>query len=232
MARAVRSDGSARGRRTGRATSLRIRAGKRREDTSGRAGKERVILDAALDVFGKKGFSAARLEDVAAKAGVAKGTVYLYFASKEDLFRGLLRDSIALPVEAAAKATMSGERSAEARLRMLFGFMLREIVGTPRERLLRLIIAEGGRFPELAEFHHREVVTHGIAAIRAIAEQGVADGEFASDALTRFPQLAIAPVLMAVIWNGLFGRADPLDADALVEAHLAILVRGLKGEAA
>lgn len=203
--------------------------GTHRGAEAGRAAKEEAILAAALDVFGQKGFAAARLDDVAAKAGVAKGTLYLYFPSKAALFQGLLRSAIAMPMETAAKEMLTRDLSAEASLRALIGFIRRHVLGTQRETLLRLIIAEGVRFPELAEFHHREVVSRGVAVIRRIAEKGVANGEFRADALVRFPQLAIAPVLLAVIWDGLFGRIEPLDTEAFLDTHLAVLMHGLKG---
>lgn len=204
------------------------RRGRRPGGADGRSSREEAILAAALAVFGQQGFAAARLDDVAARAGVAKGTLYLYFPSKAALFQGLLRSAIAVPMETAATAMLARDLSAEASLRALIGFLRQHVMGTERETLLRLIVAEGMRFPELAEFHHREVVSRGVAAIRRIAEKGVASGEFRSDALTRFPQLAIAPVLLAVLWEGLFGRIEPLDTDAFLDAHLAVLIRGLK----
>ena len=208
------------------------RAGIRGADRAagdGRTAREEAILAAALEIFGQKGFAAARLDDVAAKAGVAKGTLYLYFPSKAALFQGLLRSAIAAPMESAAQAMLARDQSAEESLRALIDFLRSHVMGTERATLLRLIVAEGMRFPELAEFHHREVVSRGVEAIRRIAEKGVASGEFRSDALRRFPQLAIAPVLLAVLWDGLFGRIEPLDTDAFLEAHLAVLMQGLKG---
>jgi AcrR family transcriptional regulator len=191
--------------------------------------REQAILDAALDVFAEKGFAASRLDDVAARAGVAKGTIYLYFASKEALFEGLIRSSIVLPIEAVRHELLSRDLPAEASLRFLFAWMRRELLGTRRKEIVRLVLSEAGRFPALAEFYHREVVSRGMGLFREIAERAAARGEFSGDELARFPQLVIAPGLVAILWTWLFDRFEPLDTQGLLDAHLAVLMRALKG---
>jgi AcrR family transcriptional regulator len=199
---------------------------KRVEDRETRV---QAILDAALDVFSEKGFAASRLEDVAVRAGVAKGTIYLYFASKEALFEALIRSSIALPIEAVRREILSRDLPAEAALRVLFAWMRREVLGTRRKEVVRLVLSEAARFPALAEFYHREVVGRGLGLLREIAERATARGELHGDELARFPQLLIAPGLVAVLWAGLFERFEPLDAEGLLDAHLAVLMRAFKG---
>src|SRR5919199_4627515 len=191
--------------------------------------REQAILDAALDVFAEKGFAASRLDDVAARAGVAKGTIYLYFASKEALFEGLIRASIVLPIEAVRRQVLARDLPAEAMLRFLFAWMRRELLGTRRKEIVRLVLSEAGRFPALAEFYHREVVSRGMGLLRDIAERAAARGEFRGDELARFPQLVIAPGLVAILWSWLFERFEPLDAEGLLDAHLAVLLRAFKG---
>jgi hypothetical protein len=88
---------------------------------------------------------------------------------------------------------------------------------------------EASRFPELAEVYHREVIVRGLRILRGIAERGVARGEFRSDEIARFPQLAIAPALVALLWTSLFQRFDPIDIEAMLETHLALLMKALKG---
>jgi hypothetical protein len=109
---------------------------------------------------------------------------------------------------------------------MFFDLFKREVLGTPRKLLLRLIIAEGPRFPAIAAFYHREVVSRGLSLMRAVAQRAVARGEFSTDAAARFPQLIVAPLLMAVIWDGLFGKIEPLDVDELLRAHRDLLIAG------
>ena len=201
---------------------------RRARNEDDREARLQAILDAALDVFSEKGYAATRLEDVAARAGVAKGTIYLYVPSKQALFEALIRSAIALPIEALEQRIAALDVPAEMMLRTLFAWMRREVLGTRRKEIARLVLSEAGRFPEIAEFYHREVISRGLGILRRIAETGVARGEFGSDALVRFPQLAIAPALVAIIWGGLFERFEPLDVEGLFEAHLELLMRALK----
>lgn len=190
------------------------------------------MLDAAMDVFLERGFGAAKLDEVAARAGVAKGTLYLYFASKEALFEELIRSLLASPFQAAGEAMLKQDVPAETMLRGLIAFAKTEILGTRRKDIARLVISEAGRFPDLAAFYHREVISRGMSAVRAIVERGVARGEFTSDAAARFPQLVAAPLLVAIVWTGVFDRVDKLDTDGLLDAHADLLIRGLKGDKA
>ena len=109
---------------------------------------------------------------------------------------------------------------------MFFALFQREVLGTKRKLLLRLIIAEGPRFPAIANFYYREVVARGMALMRTIASEAVARGEFTSDAAARFPQLIVAPLLLAVIWDGLFSKIEPLDVAGLLDAHCDLLTAG------
>jgi AcrR family transcriptional regulator len=197
-----------------------------------REARTRALLAAALDVFLERGFESARLDEVAQRAGVAKGTLYLYFPSKEALFEALIGSLIASPFKAAGEAMLKQDVPSEVMLRDLLNFAKTEILGTKRKDVARLIISEAGRFPELAAFYHREVVSRGMAVVRAIVERGVQRGEFSSDAAARFPQLAVAPLLVAIVWTGLFDRIQKLDASGLIDAHADLLIAGLKGSKA
>jgi AcrR family transcriptional regulator len=194
-----------------------------------RQAKLQRILDAALDVFLEKGFTEARLEDVAARAGVAKGTIYLYVPSKQALFEALMQSGIGGPIGEIAEKVQTLDISAEEQLEAFFMFLRREVLGTRRVDIVRLLLMEAGRFPELAQAYHRDVIGKGLKLLRGIAERGIMRGEFRSDELVRFPQLAIAPGLVALLWTSLFQRFDPIDVDAMLEAHLALLMKALKG---
>ena len=100
-----------------------------------------------------------------------------------------------------------------------------EILATRRKEIIRLVIAEAGRFPEIAEFYYREVVARGMALLRAARRAGRRAGRVPSDELVRFPQLVVAPGLVALIWATLFERFEPLDAEAMFDAHVDLLLR-------
>src|SRR5262245_51494809 len=181
-----------------------------------------AILAAALEEFAASGFAATRLDDVARRAGVAKGTIYLYFRDKESLFQELVRSMlgpIAGTIETAQIADIPARMIAET----IADIFVREIFGTRRKDVIRLIITEGARFPKLAEFYYHEVIERVTAALRAMLSRAAARGELSSDALARFPQLLVAPALMALVWNSMFDRFAPLDIRALMRAHLDIL---------
>ncbi len=191
------------------------------------ADKRGLILAAALDEFSQKGFAAARLDDVAKRAKVAKGTIYLYFKDKEALFLELLRAEIS-PVIGMLEAVLGAQgggkplplRELAHRVADLF---VTQVIETRRKDIVRLILSEGPRFPKLAEFYYREVISRGLGAFRARAERAVRENELKGDTLARFPQLIIAPALISIIWKSMFDRFEPLDVRALMQAQIEIL---------
>jgi AcrR family transcriptional regulator len=205
-------------RRKSAEPAKRTRARKVDADT-----RRQAILDAALLVFAEHGFEAARLDEVAARAGVAKGTLYLYFEHKEALFEELIRGAVAPIIDTVSKVAANPAVPPAAVLDAFFGMFEKEVLGTRRKLLLRLIIAEGPRFPAIAEFYYREVVARGLKLMRGVAERAVASGEFTSDAPARFPQLIVAPLLVSVLWDGMFSKIDPLDVGGLLRAHRQML---------
>lgn len=209
---------AARNRRPRRATAPQgggVRAVRQAE-------KRDAILTAALDEFAASGFAATRLDDVARRAGVAKGTIYLYFRDKESLFQELVRTMV-IPVVGTIETEQLANRPARDVAEMIVELFAREIFGTRRKDVMRLIVTEGARFPKLAEFYYREVIERVLVALRAILTRAVARGELPNDALVRFPQLLVAPALLTLVWNGMFDRFTPLDFRALMSAHLDIL---------
>ncbi len=187
----------------------------------------RTIRAAALDVFSAKGFSAARIDDVAAAAGVAKGTIYLYFKSKDDLLEAIVRSTIGALLENFEQAVASSPAPASQIFRMMGQTIATAIDDADRRRVLYLVMSEGARFPSIAEFYHREIISRGLKLLRAIVAKGCESGEFQSDELARFPQLVMAPALVAAIWAMVFNRVEPLDARAMLEAHFELLLRAL-----
>src|SRR5512143_2277822 len=171
--------------------------------------RREAILAAALDEFSSCGFEAARLEDVARRAGVAKGTIYLYFRDKENLFQELIRTMLTPLV-----GTIEAMGQADVPLPMLadriVDLFVSQVYETRRKDVVRLMISEGRRFPKLAEFYYREVLSRIIAAVRALLRRAAARGEV-PEGLAEFPQIIAAPGLVAIVWSGLFERFEPLD---------------------
>jgi AcrR family transcriptional regulator len=189
------------------------------------AARREAILEAALDEFSARGFAAARLEDVAKRAGVAKGTIYLYFADKEALFQELVRFQIG-PVMSAFEAVLAGPLPLKRLIDQAIEIFAREVFGTRRKQVMRLIISEGPRFPALAEFYYREVLAPMLKVVRARLQRALEQGEIADNTLVRFPQLLGAATVMAVVWQGLFDRFEPLDARAMLRAYFDRLFAG------
>ena len=190
--------------------------------------RRQAILRAALSVFAAHGFEAARLDDVAARAGVAKGTLYLYFQDKAALFEALVRNAVSPLLEHMRRIAAAPDISPLQALETFFAVFEKEVLGTERKLLLRLIMAEGPRFPAIAEFYYREVVSHGLTMMCALAKRAASEGAFATDAPARYPQLVVAPLLVAVLWDGLFAKIDPLDVGGLLKAHREVLTGGAR----
>src|SRR5690348_8605049 len=225
MLRVPRSRKSAKGRATRRArasNAARIAASPAAGSRKARSGERRdAILAAALDEFASRGFEAARLDDVARRAGVAKGTIYLYFRDKETLFQELIRTMLTPLV-----GTIEALGAADVPLAMLadriVDLFVNEVYETRRKDVVRLMISEGRRFPKLAEFYYREVLARIIAAVRSLLRRAAARGEL-PEGLADYPQIIAAPGVVAIIWSGLFERFEPIDVRAMMKTHLEML---------
>src|SRR5438874_3641280 len=167
------------------------------------------IIAAALEVFADRGFAATKLEDIARRAGVTKGTIYLYFDNKEALFKALIRQTI-VPVLAQGEAVAE---SFTGSARDLFERLVREywrLVGeTSLSSIPRLMIAEAGNFPELARFYYEEVVTRGHRLMAGVLERGIKAGEFRSVNLAVATKLAMSPLMHAVVARKAFSACMP-----------------------
>ncbi len=191
--------------------------------------RQQAILTAALDTFSENGFAATRLEDVARRAGVAKGTLYLYFPDKEALFETMLK-SFAAPALARLASLAADENLtlAEA-LDHFIAFVQTQVLGTPREKVIRLIVAEGPRFPRLAKFYYDEVISKALVSLRAIFQRAERHGMRPAAAFARYPQLFFAPVLMSILWRGLFAEYEPLDVAGMLSAYRDLFRENVEG---
>ena len=192
------------------------------------------ILDAAVAVFAEKGFSAARMEDIAHKAGVTKGTIYLYFQGKEDVFKSLIRESIGQTITTNAMNAAHFEGSSRELIRIVLTAMSNFLLSTDRIVLPKIIIAESGNFPELARFYREEVIDRGLGLLTSVVDRGIARGEFRELPAEHVSRLCIAPILFILLWRTSFARFDavPFDYTAFVQTHIDVLLQGLSPDGA
>ena len=187
------------------------------------------IVAAALEVFADRGFAATKLEDVARRAGVTKGTIYLYFENKEALFKAIVRETIVPVIAKGEELAQSFTGSA----RELFERLVREywrLVGeTSLAAIPKLMMAEAGNFPELARFYYQEVVTRGHKLMAGVLERGIKAGEFRSVNLAVATKLAMAPVMHAVVAQRAFAACMPdgFDVAAYLDTHIDLYLHGI-----
>jgi AcrR family transcriptional regulator len=187
------------------------------------------LTAAALDLFVEKGYAATRLEDVAARAGVSKGTLYLYFDSKEALFKAVVREGL-LPALAEGEALVAGYAGSSAQLLREVGTGMWQLIGAQRiGGIPKLIFAEAHNFPEIARFYHEEVILRGTALIRGVIERGVASGEFRPVDLDAVVYIVMSPILMRMIWRHSLDvcAAASVPDQAYFNEYFELMLRGL-----
>lgn len=181
-------------------------------------------------MFSRVGFAAAKMDDVAEEARVSKGTVYLYFDSKEKLFEGMVKAKMSPIMSEAAAAIDQAEGTATERLKAHMKAFYERIVKSDRRQITRLIMAEGPNFPHLAEFYYANILSRGQALINGILEQGIEAGEFRDMSRAGLTQNIVAGALVASIWTLVFNRFEPLDLDAYFETHIDLILNGLRAD--
>ena len=189
------------------------------------------LLTAALDLFVEKGYAATRVEEVARRAGVSKGTLFLYFASKEELFKAVVRENLSVRFPQWSILLDQFPGTAAELLRYAMGQWWSMVGDTKASGISKLMMSEASNFPELAEFYHREVIEPGNALIRRILQRGVARGEFRPLDLQYGVHTVLAPLMYLVVWKHSFGaciaQGSPLVPEAYLNAQIDILLHGL-----
>lgn len=187
------------------------------------------VIAAAFHLFVERGFAATRLDDVAARAGNSKGTLYLYFANKQDLFKAVVRESI-VPVIDQADALIDQYAGPTTDLfrELMLGWWQR-IGATSRAGLMKLIVAEAGNFPDIAAFYHDEVISRGRALIERLLARGIARGEFRTLDVGAARNVLMAPMLMLIMWKHSFAPclAEAIDPEAYLHTFIDLALRGL-----
>ena len=186
------------------------------------------ITRAAMEAFAEHGYAATRVDDVAKRAGVSKGLLYLYFKTKEELFKAVIRSVVVPRIDALKTAIADSDLSAEAFLRGPFLEFIQKLPDSPARIVVRLLIAEGPKHPDLTAYYCDQVVSGGLEALRQLIDRGVRQGEFRQTRLEEFPQLMVAPVLVSIIWKTLFERHLPLDTDEFLQTHIDLMVTAIR----
>jgi len=191
--------------------------------------RPKELLSAALDVFVEHGFAATKLEDVAKKAGVSKGTLYLYFKNKEELFKAVVRETIVPDIEQAEKllADFQGDTK-ELFKEMIFNWHKR-ISGEKMAGICKLMFAEASNFPELAQFYHAEVIQRNELMMIQVLKRGMQSGEFRQLDLTVIPKIVAAPMVMIMLWSASFGSCaqQAINMEDYVSAYVETMLSGL-----
>lgn len=189
------------------------------------------LLDAALGLFVERGFAATRMEEVAALAGVSKGTLYIYYASKEDLLKAVIRERLSNEIEVGA-AVVAGHAGAYADLlRKLVEQWWLRVYDSPTSGVFKLIITEVRSFPDISAYYHREVVEPGKQLIGSVLERGIAAGEFRAINVEAAVHSLILPMVMLCVHKHSLGACEPfaagIDPHDFVHRHVELLLHAL-----
>jgi AcrR family transcriptional regulator len=181
------------------------------------------ITEAAFAAFADKGYAATKVEDVARRAGVSKGLLYLYFRTKEELFKAVVRSVVIPRVDSLQRELEQSELSAAAFIRGPVTDFMKRIPGSPVAVVIRLMISEAPKHPDLVEFYWENVASRGLAAPQGLLDRGVENGEFRRTAVNDLPQLLLAPVMVSVVWGVVFANRS-LDTDRLIETNIEMIL--------
>jgi AcrR family transcriptional regulator len=187
------------------------------------------VLDAALELFTEKGYAAARVEDIAKRAGISKGAVYLYFPSKQAIIEGLVRRTVTPIVMGALENIRTYEGHPRELVRMV-GQMLASKLSDPKVLAVpRLIMREIANFPELAEMYRTEVLDQAIPVVTEIIRRGIEQGYFRPVDPELTIRSLVGPLIAHLMLAELFGIVpkDGLAFDRLLDNHLTVLFEGL-----
>jgi AcrR family transcriptional regulator len=204
-------------------SEVRVETRRRRK-----AERPQEILEAAFVEFSRNGYATTTLDQIAERAGVTKGTIYVYFDNKEHLFISMVREITKATLDTVQGMFESHEGSTAELLRAQFSFIYQHIVEDRRRReVVRMLIAEAPRFPELADRYHQEILRPCLDMLRQAIQRGMDRGEFRQSSIVDSPQVVIAPIALVDLWMMMFDDRQPLDLKAYFNAHLDLVLNGL-----
>jgi len=191
------------------------------------------ILEAAFTEFARNGYAATTLDAIAERAGVTKGTIYVYFENKEHLFISMVRELTKATLDTMQDLVAHHAGSTADLLREAFRYIYARIVeDTRRREIARMLIAEAPRFPELADRYRDEVHGPCVALLDQVIARGIARGEIRPSAITACPQVIIAPIAQVDLWIMMYDDRQPIDLKAYFDAHVELVLKGLFAPAA
>ncbi|WVN41429.1 TetR/AcrR family transcriptional regulator [beta proteobacterium MWH-UniP1] len=198
---------------------------KRRKDA-----RPQEVIDAALALFAEFGYAQTRLDDVAAKAGISKGTVYLYFASKQDLFEAVVQDRVTPWLEAIASQTINDEEPTEQVLRNFLNWGWNQFLESKLYLIARVVLAESNNFPNLAQAYLREVMGPIHTHLEALLQRGVERGEVQGPVSRERAKAMLAPLAWLSIWRqALLAHVEPpFNEELFVQEAIDMIVRGTR----
>ena len=185
------------------------------------------ITEAAFGAFAENGFTATKVEDVARRAGVSKGLLYVYFKTKEELFKAVIRSVVTPRLDELTRTLDASDLSAEAFIRGPVLEFMKRVPGSPISVVIRLMISEAPKHPDLVEYYWQNVASRGLGALRQLLRRGVDNGEFRETAVNDLPQLLVAPVMMSIVWGIVFADRS-LDTEKLIETHVDMILAYIK----
>jgi AcrR family transcriptional regulator len=194
--------------------------------------RPREICAAALQVFAEKGFAAAKLDEIAKRAGVSKGTLYLYFKDKEQLFRAVVRNTVAPNVDNLRSGLIQTGLPFDQLVRLFLAKFVDMVSRVPVGAVAKMVISESRNFPELAKVWHDEVVSKGLGTLQALIEMAQAKGEVRDGDARLHTFSLMGPMLMGVIYRETLEPVggEPLDLAALAKQHAETVLAGLLAE--
>lgn len=192
------------------------------------------IVAAAFEVFAEKGFAGAKLDEIAARAGVSKGALYLYFETKEELFRAVVTQGVAPNFEAVLAVLAGHPGPVAPLLEMLASRMAEVVTTTPVGGLVKMVIGEARNFPELARVWHDQLVSKALGALTSAIAAAQARGEVRAGDPRMYALSVASPLLVGVIWRETFAPigAETFDMPALARQHVRAVLQGILAEAA
>lgn len=189
------------------------------------------LLDAALELFVERGFASTRMEEVAARAGVSKGTLYLYYASKEELLKAVIRERLSNEIEAGAREVAEHRGSHADLMRNLLTHWWLRVFDSPASGVFKLIITEVRSFPDIAEYYFREVVEPGSQLIGGVLARGIAAGEFRPVPIESAVHSLVLPMVMLCLHKHSLAACSPVeplvDPREFVRQHFDLVLNGL-----